>query len=97
MSSTTPPEWYRPARYPTLLLILAMAACSAGFAWLTYGLINLAMTNVAHLTMEGLLTAMSGDIMQLTIIAAKGLAAMLLYLGFKGIEHELTYRWLGHH
>ena len=89
------PEWFRPARHHPLTLIVAMAICSVCFAWLTYGLISLAMTNVDHLTMAGFLASMDDGVVQLLLIALKGMVALLFYLGFKGIEHELTYRWLG--
>jgi hypothetical protein len=91
------PEWFRPARYHTIVLIFAMAICSVGFAWLTYGLVSIAMKNVNFLTMYGLMAAMEGGAVQLLEICLKGMIALLFYLGFKGIEHELTYRWLGRH
>ncbi len=89
--------WLRPSHYHWTALLLAMAVCSVGFAWLTYGLITVAMKNVSFLTMHGLMAAVEGGALQLVLICLKGFAALLFYIGFKGIEHELVYRWLSHH
>jgi hypothetical protein len=88
-------QWLRPARYHWFALLLMMALCSVGFAWLTYGLIALAMANVEFLVRHGLLAVMEGGFVQFVLICAKGLVALILYLGFKVIEHELTQRWRG--
>jgi hypothetical protein len=34
-------------------------------------------------------------LLQLAIIGIKSFIALLFYLGFKGIEHELLIRWNG--
>ncbi|MGQ0564858.1 MAG: hypothetical protein ACT4OK_07275 [Gemmobacter sp.] len=88
------PRWYRPTRYPTLVLIAGMAVCSVGFAWLTYGLLAVAMANADFLTMHWLLAAREGGLVQLLVIVTKVLVALFCYIGFKGIEHQVIYRWL---
>jgi hypothetical protein len=88
-------KWLRPKAYPSVVLILLMGACSVGFAWLSYGLIKVAMANVDFLTEYGLRAISEGGLLQLLIIGIKSFVALLFYLGFKGIEHELLIRWNG--
>jgi uncharacterized membrane protein (Fun14 family) len=88
-------DWLRPKAYHSVVLILLMGACSVGFAWLSYGLIKVAMANVDFLTEYGLRAISEGGLLQLVIIGIKSFLALLFYLGFKGIEHELLIRWNG--
>ena len=89
-------DWLRPKAYPSLVLLLIMGVCSVGLAWLSFGLVKLAMANFDFLSEYGVLAVMEGGLVQLAVIGVKSLFALLFYLGFKGIEHELLIRWNGH-
>jgi uncharacterized membrane protein (Fun14 family) len=89
-------KWLRPKAYHSVVLIMIMGLCSIGFAWLTYGLIKVAMANVEHLTMAGLMGVTDGGLVMLIFTGIKAAFALMFYLGFKGIEHELLIRWNGH-
>jgi hypothetical protein len=89
-------KWLLPSSYHAGILLVFLAVFSLGFAWLTFGLITLAMANYDVLSKYGLMAAADGGLVQTLVLGAKGLVALLCYLGFKGIEHELVRRWLGH-
>lgn len=86
-------HWLRLSSYHWFVLLIAMAASAAVLAWLSFGLINLAMANVNFLTRHGLLAIREGGLWQLTAIGAKAGVALAAYLLFKAIETELIYRW----
>ncbi len=88
-------DWFRPKAYHAVVLLVFMGLCSVGFAWLSYGLIKVAMANVDFLTEHGTRAVSEGGLVQLMLIGLKSFAALLFYLGFKGIEHELLIRWNG--
>lgn len=89
-------KWLLPQSYHWVALIMVMGMCSIGLAWLSYGLVMSAMKNVEYLTMSGLMALMDGGLVTLVKNAIKAFFALLCYLGFKGIEHELLIRWNGH-
>ncbi len=70
-----------------------MCAFSLGLAFLSYNLFSLAMANLGFLQKYGLMAVAEGGLLQLMQIGAKGLLALLCYLGFKGAETELIARW----
>jgi len=86
-------HWSDLGRFHWIVLLLAMAAASVSIAWNSYGLIMLSMANIRFLERYGLLAVREGGLLQLLLIAAKGLFALLSYLLFKGIEVELMQRW----
>ncbi len=89
-------RWLRPTPYNTLVLLVFLAILSVVFAWVTFDLVRLAMANSEFLRREGLMTAiMYGGHWQTLEVAAKGVVALVCYLGFKGIERELMTRWVG--
>lgn len=88
-------RWMSPARYHWLVLLMVLALCALVLAWVSFGLLNMAMANAAFLRAYGLMAVMEGGLVQLVQIAAQALVAMLAYLGFKGIETELIHRWRG--
>lgn len=88
-------RWLRPAAYPWPVLLLALGAVSVVFAWLTFDLLSLAMSNVDFLRRHGALAVMEGGLLQMAVIMSKGLGALLAYLAFRGIEGELLRRWTG--
>ena len=86
-------RWLYLSSYHWLVLFAAMGICGAWLAWISFGLFNLAMANLAYLTSFGLMAAVDGGLLQAAGIGLKALLALVLYLGFKGIEHELVCRW----
>ncbi|MFM2390270.1 MAG: hypothetical protein RLZZ437_1825 [Pseudomonadota bacterium] len=89
-------DWFRPKAYHSFVLFMLMGICSILLAWLSLGLFMQAVKNVDFLTMHGVMAIMEGGLLQLAIIAIKAAFALVFYLGFKGIEHELLIRWNGH-
>jgi hypothetical protein len=87
-------KWLIPSSYHAGVLLGILAMFSLGFAWLTFGLIALAMANYDVLSKYGLMAVADGGLLQTVVLAGKGFVALLCYLGFKGIEHELVSRWL---
>jgi len=87
------PRWLRPAAHHSLTLFVVMGALSIIFAWNTFDLVQMAMANVDRLEFGGLMAAVDGALMQTALLAARGMVSLLCYLGFKGIEDELTDRW----
>jgi hypothetical protein len=81
------------SRYPAVVLFLLLAISAIGFAWNTFGLITLAMANASFLLEHRLMAIVEGGLVQTAGLAARGLAALVFYLGFKGFEAELVARW----
>ncbi|MFN0116334.1 MAG: hypothetical protein ACKVPY_16810 [Paracoccaceae bacterium] len=81
------------SRYPALAVFLFMSACAAVTAWISFGLLSLAMENARYLEHFGLMAAIDGGLLQAALIGLKGLAAIFLYLVFKACEDELLDRW----
>ncbi len=89
-------DWLRPKRYNSFVLFMVMGMFSIALAWLSLGLFAMAMKNIDYLTMHGLMSIMDGGLLQLALTGVKAAFALVFYLGFKGIEHELLIRWNGH-
>lgn len=89
-------DWLRPKGYHSFVLYMVMGMFSIALAWLSLGLFAMAMANVDYLTMHGLMAIMEGGLLPLVVTGVKAAFALLFYLGFKGIEHELLMRWNGH-
>jgi hypothetical protein len=89
------PGWSHPRRYPTAVLLLALGGVSVVFAWLTVDLLTLAMANIDFLRRHGAMAVMEGGLVQFGLNVAKGFAALLAYLAFRGIEAEIMRRWIG--
>jgi hypothetical protein len=88
-------DWLRPKAYHWLVLLVMMGICSVGLAWLSFGLFKIAMANFNLISEHGLVALMDGGLVQLAMIGVESIFALLFYLGFKGIEHELLIRWNG--
>ncbi|MGL6211704.1 MAG: hypothetical protein ACRC14_17925 [Paracoccaceae bacterium] len=86
-------HWADLGRFHWLVLVLVMGLASVSIAWNSYGLIMLSMANVAFLESYGVAAIREGGLLQLALIGAKGLVALISYLLFKGIEVELMQRW----
>ncbi len=87
------PRWMDLSRWNAIALFLAMAICALIVAWLGFGLINLAMANVAFLRDHGLMAIAEGGALQALLLALRGLALLLAFFAFKAIETELVHRW----
>jgi hypothetical protein len=86
-------RWLKLSEYHWLVLLALMGICAALVAWISVGLINLAMANFDYLTRYGLFALREGGLLQLLVIGAQAFAVLIAYLMFKAIETELIYRW----
>jgi hypothetical protein len=77
--------------WAALLVLLGLSATVA--AWISFGLINLAMANYSFVTHYGLMALREGGLAQMLEIGAKAVAALAAYLVFKAVETELIHRW----
>lgn len=89
-------NWFILGRYHWFVLFVLLSVCAVIVAWMSFGLINTAMANVDFLRLHGLLAVREGGLVQLLEIGVQSFLALVSYLGFKSIETELIYRWLGH-
>lgn len=87
------PRWLRLSTYHWTALLFLLAASAALVAWISFGLINLAMSNVGFLSRHGLLALREGGLLQLIGIGARSAIVLAAYLLFKAIETELIHRW----
>jgi hypothetical protein len=88
-------RWLSLSSYHWLVLFCAMGVFAAALAWISFGLFNLAMANLAFIQRYGVLAIMEGGLLQGAGIAMRALVALLFYFGFKAIETELIHRWRG--
>ena len=88
-------RWLRPSAYHSLALFALMGLFGSVVAWISVGLVALAMANFRLLEEHGLMAALDGGLVQLAVIAAKAGIGLLAYLGFKVTEVELVRRWSG--
>jgi hypothetical protein len=86
-------RWLRLSAYHWTVLFLLLGVCATLVAWISFGLINLAMANYAFLTQHGLLALREGGLVQMLEIGGKGLVVLACYLVFKATETELIHRW----
>ncbi len=95
MTETRMRRWLYPSSYHWLTLMLAMALAATVLAWLSFGLVNLALANASFLARHGLLAIREGGLWQTVEIGGRAVLAMLSYLVFKAVETELIHRWRG--
>jgi hypothetical protein len=86
-------RWVRLSEYHWLVLFALLGICATLVAWISFGLINLAMANFDFVSRHGLMALREGGILQMLEIGGKGLAALTAYLVFKATETELIHRW----
>ncbi len=86
-------RWFLLSSYHWLALFLALSVSAVLLAWVSFGLINLAMANFDFLRRHGLMAIAEGGLLQSLVIGAKGLLALICYIVFKSVETELVYRW----
>jgi hypothetical protein len=87
------PRWLSLSSYHWTVLLLILAASATLAAWISFGLINLAMSNVDFLSRHGLLALREGGLLQLIGIGARAAVVLAAYLLFKAVETELIHRW----
>lgn len=88
-------RWLLLSEYHWAVLLVLLGLSAVVVAWISFGLINLAMANVDFLARYGLLAVREGGLVQLLEICAKASVALGAYLLFKAIETELIQRWRG--
>lgn len=88
-------RWLCLSEYHWTVLLVALGISAAVVAWISFGLINLAMANIDFLSRHGLMAVREGGLFQLMGIGLRACGALLAYLLFKAIETELIYRWRG--
>jgi hypothetical protein len=86
-------RWLSPSAYHWTVLLALQGFSATLVAWISIGLINLAMANLEFLTRYGLLAIREGGLLQALAIGFRGLVVLLAYLMFKAIETELICRW----
>ncbi len=86
-------RWLLLAEYHWAVLLVLLGVSATVVAWISFGLINVAMSNFDFLTRHGLLAIREGGLVQLLGIGAKASVALAAYLVFKAVETELIYRW----
>ncbi|NJM84238.1 MAG: hypothetical protein HC844_18925 [Tabrizicola sp.] len=88
-------RWLSLSSYHWFVLFCVMGICAMFLAWISFGLINLAMANFDFIRRHGLMALAEGGLLQSLEIGAKAFLALVLYFGFKSIETELIHRWRG--
>lgn len=86
-------RWLFLSSYHWAALMIILALSATVLAWMSFGLINLAMANAEFLRRHGLMAVREGGLWQAAAIGARALLALLTYLVFKAVETELIQRW----
>lgn len=86
-------RWLLVTEYHWAVLLIILGACATLVAWISFGLINIAMANFDFLTRYGLMAVREGGLLQLLGIGARAAVALAAYLTFKAVETELIHRW----
>jgi hypothetical protein len=86
-------RWVMLSEYHWAVLLVLLGAAAALVAWISFGLINLAMANFDFLTHFGLLAVREGGLLQLIGIGVRACVVLAAYLLFKAVETELIHRW----
>lgn len=86
-------RWLLISEYHWAVLLVLLGFCATLVAWISFGLINTAMSNFDFLTRYGFLALREGGFLQLLQIGAKASVVLAAYLVFKAVETELIHRW----
>jgi hypothetical protein len=86
-------RWLLLSEYHWAVLLVLLGLCATVVAWISFGLINVAMSNFDFLTRYGLEAVREGGLLQAVEIVSKACIVLGAYLLFKAIETELIYRW----
>ncbi|CAN1535956.1 hypothetical protein MCELHM10_01571 [Paracoccaceae bacterium] len=87
------PKWLVVASWHWSVLFCVLALSATLVAWISFGLINLAMANFDFVSRHGLLALREGGLWQMIQIGAQAFVALVAYLVFKTAETELVCRW----
>lgn len=81
------------SEYHWAVLVVLLGLSAAVVAWISFGLINLAMANFDFVTRYGGLALREGGLLQMLEIGLRGAVVLAAYFLFKAIETELIHRW----
>jgi hypothetical protein len=86
-------RWLLLSSYHWAVLLLLLALSAVVVAWVSFGLINVAMANYGFVARHGLTALREGGLLQMVGIAAKAALVLGSYMVFKATETELIHRW----
>jgi hypothetical protein len=86
-------RWLLLTEYHWMVLLALMALSAVLVAWISFGLINLAMANYDFVARHGVTALREGGLLQMLEIGAKAAIALVAYILFKASETELIHRW----
>jgi hypothetical protein len=86
-------RWLLLSEYHWAALLVLLGLSATLVAWISFGLINVAMANYSFLTRHGLMALREGGLVQMLEIGMKAAVALAGYLVFKAVETELIHRW----
>ena len=86
-------RWLILSDYHWTALVVVLGLSAALAAWISVGLINVAMANYDFVTHYGLMALRDGAFLQMLEIGGKAGLALGAYMVFKAVETELIYRW----
>ncbi len=86
-------RWLILSDYHWMALVGVLALSAALVAWISVGLINVAMANYDFVTHYGLMALRDGGFMQILEIGVRAALVLGTYMVFKAVETELIYRW----
>lgn len=74
-------------------LFAGLGGSAALITWATFNLFGIAVANFWFIKRNGIMGLVDGGLLQLFEICLDGIAALLLFLLFKGCEVEIIARW----
>ena len=86
-------RWLLLSEYHWAVLLVVLGLSATLVAWISFGLINVAMANYDFLARYGLMALREGGLVQMLEIGLKAVVALAGYLMFKAVETELIHRW----
>ena len=86
-------RWLLLSQYHWIALLVLLGVSAAVAAWISFGLINLAMANYTFVSKHGLTALREGGLAQIIEIGGKASVALAAYIVFKASETELIHRW----
>ena len=87
------PALLSPSRWPVSLLLILMATSALTVAWLSFGLISVAMANIDFLMTYRMMALLDGGLTQAALLTLRGALLLAAFLCFKVAESELVDRW----
>jgi hypothetical protein len=74
-------------------LFVGLSVSAVVFAWTTFNLYQIAISNFRFITDYGLMGLADGGFLQFLEICFHAISSLLLFLLFKGCETEIMARW----